>query len=381
MLKNGKLPGRLLEDLIAQIPKTDTDKRLLIGPGVGEDAAHILFGEKTLLAKTDPITFATDRIGWYAVNVNANDIAVAGGTPKWFLATLMMPPGSTETEVREIFRQIGEASFEIGVQLAGGHTEITPAVTQPVICGFMLGEAQTSRTVSASGAQPGEAVILTKGIAIEGTSILANECRNQLLEAGVAASEIDQAAGFLTNPSISVLKDAQTAVAVGGVTAMHDPTEGGLATALQELAFASNVDIVIDESAVNILPECQTICDALRIDPWGLISSGALLATVEPERKYDVVKALISEGIEANIIGSVKSRRTPTSDQHTARETADLDAQEETSTRLPLDAQGGIKGGLEEVSPSVYTQTGPNSPAKPIKSFERDELARFFEEE
>ena len=119
MLKNGKLPGRLLQELISGIPKTDADKRLLIGPGLGEDAAHILFGENTLLAKTDPITFATDRIGWYAVNVNANDIAVAGGTPKWFLATLMMPPGTTEAEVRDIFGQIGEAAYEIGVQLAG----------------------------------------------------------------------------------------------------------------------------------------------------------------------------------------------------------------------------------------------------------------------
>ena len=110
ILKNGKLPGRLLQDLIDGLPKASADERLLIGPGLGEDAAHILFGENTILAKTDPITFATDRIGWYAVNVNANDIAVAGGTPKWFLATLMMPPGSTENEIRGIFTQIGEAA-------------------------------------------------------------------------------------------------------------------------------------------------------------------------------------------------------------------------------------------------------------------------------
>ena len=166
----------------------------------------------------------------------------------------MMPPGSTESDVRNIFAQIGEAASDIGVQLAGGHTEVTPAVTQPVICGFMLGEAPTSATVSASGAQPGDAVILTKGIAIEGTSILANECRDALIRAGISPTDIDTAAEFLTNPGISVLKDARTAVESGGVTAMHDPTEGGLATALQELAFASNVNIVIDESAVQRYP-------------------------------------------------------------------------------------------------------------------------------
>lgn len=343
-LKSGKLPGRLLQHLIEGLPKSSLDKRLLIGPGLGEDAAHILFGENTLLAKTDPITFATDRIGWYAVNVNANDIAVAGGTPKWFLATLMMPPGTTEAEVRNIFEQLGEAAFEIGVQLAGGHTEITPAVTQPVICGFMLGEAPASRTVSASGAQPGDAVIMTKGIAIEGTSILANECREDLIEAGVASSEIDIASKFLTDPGISVLKDAQTAIAAGDVTAMHDPTEGGLSTALQELAFASEVDIVIDKSAVNVLPTCQTICDALMIDPWGLISSGALLATIQPESRGSVVSALRDAGIEANVIGFVESKSHGNEDS------------------------------------TVYVRQDADVSPVPVKRFDRDEIARYFEQ-
>ena len=343
ILKTGKLPGFLLQELIEAIPKSVNDRRLLVGPGLGEDAAHILFGENTILAKTDPITFATDRIGWYAVNVNANDIAVAGGTPKWFLATLMMPPGSTENQVREIFDQIGKATFEIGVQLAGGHTEVTPAVTQPVICGFMLGEAPTSRTVSASGAQPGDAVILTKGIAIEGTSILANECRDQLLNAGSHSSDIESAAEMLTNPGISVLKDAQIVVSAGGVTAMHDPTEGGLATALQELAFASNVDIVIDESAVNVLPVCREICNALDIDPWGLISSGALLATVQAEHEDTVLAALRDVGIDAGVIGRVEDV------------------------------------GTEETGPMVYARSDSDSSPAPIRTFERDELARYFE--
>ncbi len=350
-LKTGKLPGTLLQNLIEGIPMLSdgavSDRRLLVGPGVGEDAAHILFGENTLLAKTDPITFATDRIGWYAVNVNANDIAVAGGTPKWFLATLMMPPGSTEGEVRDIFGQIGEAAYEIGVQLAGGHTEVTPAVTQPLICGFMLGEAPTSRTVSASGARPGDGVILTKGIAIEGTSILANECRDDLVQAGISMFEINAASEFLTDPGISVLKDARTVVAAGGVTAMHDPTEGGLATALQELAFASNVDIVVDDSAVNVLPICRKICDALKIDPWGLISSGALLATVQPDFQDAVVTALRVAGIDAGVIGRVEPL-----------------ANSKTGPSVGIRVGAGFK---------------PAPTRMPTATFERDELARYFE--
>ena len=344
ILKNGKLPGHLLQNLIDGLPKGFGDERLLIGPGLGEDAAHILFGESTLLAKTDPITFATDRIGWYAVNVNANDIAVAGGTPKWFLATLMMPPGPSESEVRAIFAQIGEAAHDIGVQLAGGHTEITPAVTQPVICGFMLGEAPTGRTVSASGAQAGDSVILTKGIAIEGASILANECSDELVRAGIPTTAINVAAEFLSDPGISVIKDAQTAVSSGGITAMHDPTEGGLATALQELAFASNVDIVIYEAAVNVLPVCEMICDALRIDPWGLISSGALLATVQPDHEDAVVGALRGAGIDTGIIGRVQAI------------------------------------GDKDVGPTVYAISEADLSPSPIATFERDELARYFED-
>jgi hydrogenase maturation factor len=344
ILKNGKLPGRFLHELIEGLPKAAANRRLLIGPCLGEDAAHILFGANTLLAKTDPITFATDRIGWYAINVNANDIAVAGGTPKWFLATLMMPPESTEHEIRDIFQQIGEAALEIGVQLAGGHTEVTPAVTQPVICGFMLGEAPASRTVSASGAQPGDTIILTKGIAIEGTSILANECREDLIEAGVELPAIDVASRFLSDPGISVLKDAQTAIDAGGVTAMHDPTEGGLSAALYELAFASNVDIVIDESSVNIAPICQTICNALNIDPWGLISSGALLATVRRENQDAAIEALRNAGIAANIIGHVCSA------SHAKSE------------------------------PTVYVRPHTEGSLVRVKRFDRDELARYFEQ-
>ena len=342
-LNSGKLPGNLLQDLISGLPVRIADKRLVVGPGLGEDAAHILMGENTLLAKTDPITFATERIGWYAVNVNANDIAVAGGTPKWFLATVMMPPGTTEDEVRSIFEQLGEAAAAIDVQLAGGHTEITPTVTQPVVCGFMLGEAPMSRTVSASGAQPGDAVILTKGIAIEGTSILANECREALIRSGVSASDVDNAAEFLTDLGISVLKDAKTAVDAGGVTAMHDPTEGGLSTALQELAFASKVNISIDVEAVKVLPLCQVICDALSIDPWGLISSGALLATVSPNETIGVLAALEDAWIEATVIGKVESCN---------------DVGEE---------------------PTVFVSQGSGISRAPIKNFERDELARYFE--
>lgn len=342
-LKAGKIPGSILHELLSELKSDRIDPRLLMGPGLGEDAAHIAFGEQTLLAKTDPITFTTDEVGWYAVNVNANDIAVSGGVPKWFLATALMPIGSTVGDVRRMFRQLDEAASDLGVALAGGHTEVTPAVSQPVICGFMLGEAPASGAISSSGAQVGDAVVLTKGIAIEGTSIVATEFKEALSEAGVNDSDVTRAAAFLHDPGISVLADARAAVAAGGVTAMHDPTEGGLSTALLEMAHASNVDLMIEEDAVNVYPLSRTICDALNIDPWGVISSGALLATVDPDRKERVVDSLIAAGIEAQVIGCVSANADPDS------------------------------------APKVLVSKSDGSESE-MKRFERDEIARLFEE-
>ncbi len=342
-LKSGKLPGSVLNDLLSELVSSRLDPRLLAGPKLGEDSAHIAFGERTLLAKTDPITFTTDEMGWYAVNVNANDIAVSGGEPKWFLATVLFPIGSTVRNVRRVFRQLDHAASELGIALAGGHTEVTPVVSQPVICGFMLGEAPSSGAVSSSGAQTGDAVVLTKGIAIEGTSIAANEFKDALRASDIPNETIDSAARFLHAPGISVLEDARAMVAAGGVTAMHDPTEGGLATALYEMAFSSGVDMIIESSAVKIYAECDAICDALGIDPWGLISSGALLATVSEGSEDGVMESLKASEIDARVIGRVVSITPP---------------------------------GAE---PDVKVRASDGSVTH-LMHFERDEMARMFEE-
>lgn len=306
-LKAGKLPNSILAELLRDINVERKDPRLLVGPSVGEDAAHIDFGPNTLIAKSDPITFATDDIGWYAVNINANDIATTGGTPKWFLATLLMPLHSTAEQVSTIFQQLRTAANEINVTLAGGHTEVTPAVTQPVICGFMLGEATTGKTVSTSGAQPGDSIILTKGIAIEGTAILAREATDQLAECGIDSETIRRAANLLKTPGISVLADAQQLMASGGIHAMHDVTEGGVATAITEMATAADLDIHIRPQNVDVLPETTTICNTMNIDPWGLISSGAMLAAVTPERAPNALEMLHDAGIKAEVIGKAHS--------------------------------------------------------------------------
>jgi hydrogenase maturation factor len=233
-LKAGKLPPDLLASFIRDLGPPD--KRILLGPGVGEDAAFVSFGSSTLIAKSDPITFATDRIGWYAIQVNANDIAASGGTPKWFLGTLLLPEDEPASTARDIFVQLHEAASELGITLIGGHTEITVGLPRPIISGTMLGEAAPSETVKTSSAKPGDDIVLTSGIAIEGTAIIARESKNDLREAGLSESQISRAANFLDSPGISVVQAAKIATATGHVTAMHDPTEGGLAGALDELS-------------------------------------------------------------------------------------------------------------------------------------------------
>ncbi len=332
-LRPGKLPNSLLKQMLEGL-RVD-DPRVLVGPGVGEDAAHISFGGVTLIAKADPVTFATDLIGWYAVNVNANDVAASGGTPRWFLATVLLPEGTDSEGAAAIFDQVREAADELGVEVIGGHTEVTIGLPRPIVCGAMLGEAPASKAVSTSGARVGDSVVLTRGIAIEGTSILAREMPERLMGAGVGQDVIDRSADYLFDPGISVVAAARVAVESGGVTAMHDPTEGGLATALWEVAEACGHGLDVDASTVTVLPETEAVCRVLDIDPWGLIASGSLLIMVRPEAESNLLKRLAAAGFDPVVIGRVCA-----GEGVTLRDGSDI---------------------------------------APLRTFERDEIARVFE--
>lgn len=299
----GKLP---VEDLAKLLNRyAPTDPRLIIGGSIGEDAAVIDMGDRYLVAKTDPITFATDEIGWYAVNVNANDIACTGATPRWFLSTLLLPDrSSTATLVKKIFAQIHSACDELGITVVGGHTEITYGLDRPLVIGQMLGEVAPDKVVSTGGAQVGDDLILTKGIAIEATAIIATEMRSRLLE-HFNADDIDYYANFLHEPGISVVKDAATAMAAGGVHAMHDPTEGGVATGLHELAQAAGVGLEILEEQLPYLPETVSLCKHFRLNPLGVIASGSLLIASDPLYTPKILEALSRVEIRASVIGRV----------------------------------------------------------------------------
>ena len=283
------------------------DGRVVVGPGIGLDAAAIDLGTHYLIAKTDPITFTAEESGSYALIINANDLATMGALPRWFLVTILMPVKvTTPVSVSRLFSQLRRSCRKMGVTLCGGHTEITDAVTRPVIIGCLLGECRKSQLVTSKGARVGDAILLTKGIPIEAVSIIARE-RTSELQRRYPTRFVDRCHRYLSNPGVSVVRDATVAMAAGGVHAMHDPTEGGLSAALYELAEASQVGILIEESRVRIMPEGAQLCSDFGLNPWGAIASGALLICAAPRREGTIVQCLQREKIPAARIGTVLS--------------------------------------------------------------------------
>lgn len=300
----GKLPPELLLRLLAPISDLGAQSRVVVGPGLGLDCAVLDFGAHYLVAKTDPITFATDEIGWYAVQINANDIACFGAQPKFFLATLLLPEVEQNAELAEhILEQINSACRDLGAALVGGHTEITYGLDRPIVVGTMLGEVAKDKLVTPAGAQIGDVVLLTKGYPIEAVSIIAREVK----EAKEKFDEVflTRCRDFLHTPGLSVVKDAHMALRAGQVTAMHDPTEGGIATGLWELAEASGHRIEVKVEALPLMPEGEMLCRTFDLDPLGCLASGTLLLTTPASEAPQIQAALNAAQIPAFIIGKV----------------------------------------------------------------------------
>ena len=300
----GKLPPQVLEALLARCP---VPKRsgVIVGPRFGEDAAVIDLGPKYLVAKTDPITFTAERIGWYAVNVNANDIATLGARPRWFLATVLLPEtGATARLAGSIFDDVLRACRTLGITLCGGHTEITAGLSRPIVVGQMLGEVEKAKLVRKESQRPGDLVLLTKGIALEGTAILAR-AKATWLARRLGKCVVRRAQQLLFRPGISVVREAMLAVRHGEVHAMHDPTEGGLLSGLYELARAGRVGLRVWKAHVPVLKETRAFSQVLSFDPLALIASGALLIVVSARTASKVLEAFARNTIPAAIVGEV----------------------------------------------------------------------------
>ncbi|MGQ9586812.1 MAG: AIR synthase-related protein [Thermoplasmata archaeon] len=305
-LRTGKLPPELLMKLLKHAGAKDN--RVILGPAFGEDAAIVRLGRNTLVLKTDPVTYASDMIGHYAVHVNANDIATRGARPAWFQAVVLLPVGSDEGLAESIFKQISEAAKTLGVAVTGGHTEVTPGIDHPIVVGDMHGVLEDrGRMVLTRGARAGDSLVITKGAGIEGTAAIAREKRRELL--GVFdASFVNRASRYLFDPGLSVVPEAMVALR-HGVSAMHDPTEGGVLMGVHELAEASKKSVELWTKRIPVRRETAMICAKYEIDPLGLLGSGALLATFRPADADRYVNAVRKLHVDVAVVGRIISGR------------------------------------------------------------------------
>ncbi|MHA2049500.1 MAG: AIR synthase family protein [Promethearchaeota archaeon] len=306
----GKLKHEYLAELLSRIK--GNDPRVILDSKIGEDAAVIdMPGDNYLVAKTDPITFATNHIGYYAVHINVNDVVCTGATPKWFQSTILLPSKVTTVDlIEKIFEDIYTACKSMNITVVGGHTEVTPNLERPIVIGSLLGEVEKHKLVSTSGAKPGDALILTKGIFIEGASIIGNEKEKELIRKKYDPEFIKVCKNFLFDPGISVYKEAMLAHENFKINSMHDPTEGGIATGIAEMAIASETGVLIEMSKINscILPEPLILSSVFNLNPIGTLSSGSLLIAIDDNQSLKLITLLKKNNIDAKKIGEFVSK-------------------------------------------------------------------------
>lgn len=302
----GKIPVDILEEVVFKNLGVKREE-VTLGPASGFDGSVIKVGDKCIIISTDPLTGAIERLGWLAVNINANDVATFGVEPAFFFSCILLPENADRKIVETICTQMDKAARNLGMAIAGGHCEVTPGIKNPVVVGCAMGMTEKDKYVTAGGANPEDKLILTKSAGIEGTAILASD-REKQLKKRIEFSVLEKAQNF--SNQISVVKDAMIAFKTGGVHAMHDPTEGGIFGGIHELADASNLGVKIFEERIPVQPETIEICQFYKIDPLQLISSGALLISVRPDSAEKIIEKLRHNSIQSSVIGEFDENAT-----------------------------------------------------------------------
>jgi len=305
----GKIPVDILNEVVFKNLGARR-REVALGPSAGIDGAVLNVGNRSLVTSMDPITGAIERIGWLSLNINANDVATFGVEPAFFLSCIMLPETAGKETVETLTKQMDKAAKNLGIAIIGGHCEVTPQLKNAIVVGCAIGLTEKGEYVTAAGAQTGDRLILTKSAGLEGTAILASD-REQRAKRFLKVTELRRAKTFYDR--ISVVEDAITAFSTGGVDAMHDPTEGGVAGGVNEIADASKLGVRVYEGKIPIEPETAMICQGFRIDPLQVISSGALLIAAKPELSDRVISRLKDKNIPAAEIGEFvrnKNRRT-----------------------------------------------------------------------
>lgn len=298
-LPPGKIPINILKEVVFKNLGVNRHE-VIMGPTSGVDGAVLDFGNKNVVVSMDPITGAVERVGWEAININANDVATFGVEPAFFFSCIMLPENADSKIIETISSQMNNAAKELGIAIVGGHCESTPGLVNPIVVGCIMGITEKGDYVTAAGAKAGDKLILTKSAGIEGTAILASDREMQLTKV-FNPKILENAKRFYDQ--ISVVKDALIAYRSGGVHAMHDPTEGGILNGINEMADASDLGVKVFEEKITIEPETAKICRFYEIDPLQLISSGALLIAADPTAVDKIIDSLGHEHIYSDVIG------------------------------------------------------------------------------
>lgn len=303
MLKAGKLDSDLLKKIVFE-KITYRNPEVLTRPGIGEDCAVVDFGEYECVMSTDPITAAVNEIGRLAIHITCNDIASNGIQPLGIMLAVMLPVGTTEEDISLMMQQAGQTAAELGVEIIGGHTEITSAVNTPVIVSTALGKARKGTSQQAKEMKPGDFIMMTKWAGIEGTGIIASDFGEQLK--GICSQdELKEAKEMLSQ--VSVVKEGVVAGKVG-TSGMHDITEGGVFGAVWEMCQISETGCELWLDKIPVKAVTKKICKHFDIDYLRLISSGCMLIIVSPKNKKLLEEEMKKANIEINCIGQIKER-------------------------------------------------------------------------
>ncbi|MEM2940743.1 MAG: AIR synthase family protein [Thermoproteota archaeon] len=300
----GKVPPKILSQIVFSNLGAPS-KRVLVGPGIGVDNAVIAVNGVKIVVSSDPVTGAKENLGRIGVDVSTNDVALTGAMPEFLLVVLILPPGTRDSEIRRIMRQVSMEAKRLGVSIVGGHTEYSSIVENPVFIGTAIGWTRRRRLVKSSGAKAGENIVMIGEAGVEGTAILASDLSEKLLEKGISPMILRRASRLVK--SLSVVKPAL--VSADYVSAMHDPTEGGVLGGIFEICEASRKGCVVDIASIPVREETRIICGKLGIDPLRLVSSGTLLATVSRRKTPILLRKLNEKGFKARIIGRITGNK------------------------------------------------------------------------
>ncbi len=296
-MKIGKLPEQMLVRSVLKQAKHRRDE-VLVGPAVGQDCAVMELGpDEVFVMSSDPITGTVKDIGSHGIHVTANDLAASGAEPVGVILTVLLPEDIEEEQIRKMMQDAERTCKELNMEIMGGHTEITNVVHQPLLTVTGVGKIKKKDLLTTMQVHPGQDIVVTKWIGLEGTSILAKEKEEELLQRFNqdlvhTAQQFDQ--------YLSVVQDAKIAQAFG-VSAMHDITEGGVFGALWEMAEGSSVGLDADLKAIPIRQETVEVCEYFGLNPYQIMSSGSMM--IAADDGHGLVMALEKAGIHAAVVG------------------------------------------------------------------------------